>query len=247
MKRLLAAALVLALSLAALYLPKALRWEPPKTAIPVATGPDWPIRFYDSPDYLVGEYQYKLVVYERPPGVRLQLAPPPHNQRWPFLRSGEAYPVSRLKELRSITFKHPNFPVYFSTPPTSPNLFVCSWLLTGLNDTQCRRLPDNPSGEHGQFCGLISMAGDVVFRFPITQSRPDRLALPLYLTGSGKRAAVGIGRLRRESTGCGYESVADIGEVWIWEHPDKVKTLTRKDLPSSDWTDLRLRLGSGRL
>lgn len=214
----------------------------PKSAPP--EGPDMPIRFYTWEKALAAEYRFKLVVYEMPDGVSLVPAPPRNAFPWPYLRNGEPYPISELKEVRTISFKHTHSPIYRAYHG-GPNLFVCNWLLK--EDGKCVRAELNSAGEHDQFCGIVSIAGDIIYQFPVLQSVSDRLAQPLLVTADGKKAGLVIGKIKTDDADCGYESVGDYSEVMIWNSTDSLKKYTGPQIPSQDWRELRDQVYTGKL
>lgn len=223
---------------------------------PLFAAAEEPSYVFLSHSRIVAEYPYKLAIFERPAGVTIA-HPRPHKlrpgekvRRSPnqvLMKDGKELSFSSLKRIKELTFKELIFPIYYSVEGDSPKaLLVCSNLLADPND-QCTKVHHNPSGAIDQFCGVVSMDGDIIYKFPIVQHLPNRLVSPLLITKDGKKAAIAIGKAVHDNADCGYESVSDLSEVWIWEGADKLTKLKGKALPSTDWKELRRLLATGQL
>lgn len=80
----------------------------------------------------------------------------------------------------------------------------------------------------GDFCGIISLTGDIVYRFPVAQRSPDRLLRVLGINGDGTYAEVFIGRLLPGEDGADIDAPR---EILAWRYPNK---LTRFPGPWKD-------------
>lgn len=80
----------------------------------------------------------------------------------------------------------------------------------------------------GDFCGIITLAGEIVYRFPVAQRSPDRLLRVLGINGDGTYAEVFIGRLTPGEDGA---DINEPREILAWRYPNK---LTRFPGPWKD-------------
>lgn len=89
----------------------------------------------------------------------------------------------------------------------------------------------NEQGDKDQFCGIVDLAGNVVFEFPDAHNPPARILKPLAMLDSGKRAAVLVGREIREP-GVDTSEVRGAGqfyELLIWTYPNQFRKVQLKE------------------
>lgn len=89
-------------------------------------------------------------------------------------------------------------------------------------------LPKVQQSGLGDFCGIVSIEGEVIYKFPITQRVPDTLLSPLAFSEDGTYAEVYVGRLVPTEDN---PSVGEPREVLAWRYPNK---LTRFPGPWKD-------------
>lgn len=76
------------------------------------------------------------------------------------------------------------------------------------------------SAQGVDFCGIISLTGKVVFRFPVKQHSPDTLLRLVGINGSGSYAEVYVGRRIDGEDG---PEVGEPREVLGWRYPNTLK------------------------
>lgn len=89
----------------------------------------------------------------------------------------------------------------------------------------------NERGDKEHFCGVLDLAGNVIFEFPDAHNPPARVLKPLAMVDNGKRAAVLVGREIREA-GVDTNEVRGVGqfyEVLIWTYPNQYRKVQLKE------------------
>lgn len=194
---------------------------------------------------VVARHQYKLVFYSLPSGAEYTKN---KENRLRIFRGGKEIDPSALAPRKVMSFRH-TFDIRPNEDEVKTNFLVCTNLLVDSYDAmddeemamieakgRQRSIPwTNPTAPMDQFCGIVSVAGDVIYTFPITQKIPGPLAYPLGISADGKRAGIMIGE-KLSSEGEDGESVA-VGkprQVWVWEHPAKLKKILVKNQALTD-------------
>jgi hypothetical protein len=80
-------------------------------------------------------------------------------------------------------------------------------------------LPKLQSVGLGDFCGIISIDGQVVFKFPVKQHVPDRMLQVLAVNNDGTYAEVFVGKLVPDEDG---PVIAAPREILAWRYPNKL-------------------------
>lgn len=137
-----------------------------------------------------------------------------------------------------------------------PRILVCTNMLTGyvpVTDDERASLPDgklpyfrweNEGGTLDDFCGVVSMDGEVVWKLDYRQAVPDRLLHAVDMLPDGSRALIFSGS--RVAGSEGAESVGSPKELFIWEYPDKVKRKSAAGVGSGH-SDFFLKFRGGEL
>lgn len=162
--------------------------------------------------------------------------------------------VSEIKTL--VKGLDPTIKVYRATreekpPPTKvlslePGLIVIN---VGQTDTAYLLLCVNPDGDFRRpnlrlpdFCGVLSLEGDVLFKLPVKQNPPTTIARAFDVAREGPTALFGIGEPAESSEGSVY--IGNIREALIWEYPDKVDRFDPKN-PNDGQRELLKRFKRG--
>ena len=85
----------------------------------------------------------------------------------------------------------------------------------------------NKSGEYGNFCGAISLAGKIIYELPIKQHLPDRL-FEFGASQGEKNMEIDIGSRNYPEEDSGETNVHDFREALMWTYPNKLKTVKLK-------------------
>lgn len=102
----------------------------------------------------------------------------------------------------------------------------------------------NKTGQHEDFCGVITSDGSIQFQFPIRQLDPGTLLAPVGVSADGK-AAVAVGEEVVEGTDDGdNKTTGNFREVLRWEFPNKMKKI-RIEPKSKFITPLQQRFEAG--
>lgn len=193
-----------------------------------------PVALIVSSKYVVAKYQYRLAFYSRPSDAKTVGT----GRRKKLIRAtvsgaDQEIPLSTLTPIKILTFQQ----VIDVYPPnheatSDTHLLVCttpSSSYSATTDEESKLLENaghrygtmkwvDPSGQYRDFCGVISQAGSVIFKFPLTQHGPDAVLMPLGIADNGTRAAVALGEQVIEDGEDGpSEHVGKIREVLIWE------------------------------
>jgi hypothetical protein len=110
---------------------------------------------------------------------------------------------AQLEPAKILWFDYP-----FDAQAAGDHLLVCTNLTRNKNG----------SGGVGDFCGIISASGDVVFKFPVSQRSPQQLLRVLGINGDGTYAEVFIGRLVPGEDGA---DISEPREILAWRAPNK--------------------------
>lgn len=194
---------------------------------------------------VVARHQYKLVFYALPPEAEYQKN---KENRLRVFRGGKEIDPATLTPTKVMSFRH-TFEIRPNEDEVRTNLLVCTNLLVDTYDAmddeeaamiaakgRQRFIPwTNPAAPMDQFCGVVSVAGDVIYTFPITQKIPSLLVYPLGISADGKRAGIMIGeKLSSEGEDGESAAVGKPRQVWVWEHPAKLKKIPVKNQALTD-------------
>lgn len=224
-------------------------WVPPDAT---------PERVMGSGNRLVVVYQFRLEFVELSNDYDLELGGTGHTRLQIFRQKHPVDPAA-LKPTKSILFKR-RFEV-FPGPSgyVSTNIMVCTDMLNAyyraMTPTerqvlqargQKRTMPwTNPKGNIDQFCGILSLSGDVVYSFPIQQHLPNTLLLGIGITDDGKKAGVMVGQKTNWQGEDG--EVAVVGkprEVLIWQEGLGLKRIPVEN-QNLTWVDLIKKFAAG--
>jgi hypothetical protein len=174
----------------------------------------------------IAKYQYRLVFLEIPLGITIGRD---HSNRPIFLRNNQAVDALDLSPKKEMTFKQ-QFELFASSD--NSRFLICtaayptSYL--ALDDAESSQVGSfripwvNKSGNIGDFCGIISVNGNIIYKFPFKQKPPKNLLSPLVMSEDGTYAAVIVGEEDQDSEGEGY-LVDNPREIWTWQYPDKLQ------------------------
>lgn len=188
------------------------------------------LRVIGSGNRAVAIYQYRLEFYKLPAGTQLGVSAKTNRQS--IQRNGKDLVAGELQPSKVVTFKtkfdlKPNWP-----DDIKENFLVCSDLVSRYNPAS----PDerktmallghthgmlwtNAAGNKGQFCGILSLNGDVVYEFPFAQVSPNKLLRALKMSPDESWAAVMIGEI---VSGEDHPGIGKPREVWIWRKPNRL-------------------------
>lgn len=201
----------------------------------------------------VAVFRYKLVFLRVPGDVKIQMDT--KDRREKFFRDGRVVSPTKLRPRKTITFKYPfmMIPMVKRAPEdTYSNFLVCVQPLdrfVPLTDEERRMLRGkghpkglhwkNRKGRYGDFCGIISIDGEIVFKFRYNQQSPGKLMRPLLISNDRRHAAIIIGERVEDPDGEGVY-VGKPREVWVWDYPRSVTKHEVKD-PKISWWKLKER------
>lgn len=211
-------------------------WVPPDSV---------PLRILGNGRSVVAVYQYRLEFLKLPGDLDLR-ADPATKQVLKLFRDGREISPSELVASKKITFKR-----RFEIMPWNPDQVVSNFLLcTDFVNTRYSAKTDeerrsmqangfgaampwiNHKGAIEQACQVMSLDGDIVFSFPITQALPNSLVAPVGISADGKKAVVMVGEKTDLSTE--YGPVSLVGKprmILVWE---KDKALKKIKFPDSN-------------
>src|SRR5262249_4397591 len=133
---------------------------------------------------------------------------------------------------KTMSFKRPFKVMPLMTDNVSSNVLVCTDMLhvsyAPMSRDEREKLRAkgfegtmpwiNRNGRFDQLCAVISLDGDIVFSFPLTQKLPQQLLTPIGITADGMKAAVMVGEQIQIDTGDGVEPfVGKPREILLWE------------------------------
>jgi hypothetical protein len=97
----------------------------------------------------------------------------------------------------------------------------------------------NPEFDFENFCGIISIDGNIIFQLPIKQETSNSVAEPFGLSENGKKAILGIGKVSEceETANCYIIKAKDFREILIWDYPDKISKISVSN-PTSEVIEL---------
>lgn len=104
----------------------------------------------------------------------------------------------------------------------------------------------NKNAAIDQTCSILSLTGNTIFSFPVTQQLPGQLAAGLGMTTDGKKAAIMLGERVQLKSEYGTESI--IGkprEVLVWEEGKALRRIPISDRKLT-WNDLIQQFAQGR-
>lgn len=205
-----------------------------------------PKGFHAFGNQIAVQYQFRIEFFEVPAHFEL-FEDSDSSWKKRDKRTGEVISAEspRQNPRKVITFKN-SFEVlprdWRSAP--GPRLLVCTQYRSFFAPTtkeerdmvralgEGHALPwQNRSGEKDHFCGVIDLAGNVVFEFPDAHNPPARLLKPLAMVDNGRRAAVLVGREIREA-GVDSDEIRGAGrfyEVLIWTYPNQFRKAKLKE------------------
>jgi hypothetical protein len=163
---------------------------------------------WGSGNKLVARYEYSLKFFKLPENMALIARP---GKYFLSLRASpeEEVGVEGLKPYKTITFKHP-IEVEPAWPRiTETNILVCTQQMAGLNS----------KGKVDDFCGIISVTGQIVYKFKVHQS-PQLIASASGMSRDGKQAQIIVGGVAYGDEG-GPPFVAPVKQVILWTFPNK--------------------------
>lgn len=117
----------------------------------------------------------------------------------------------------------------------SGRLLVCTnllWGYTPMTDDERASLPpdglpyvrwESATGSYADFCGIVSLDGNVLWKLDFKQSLPNNLLAPVDILPDGSKALIFLGSQAQGQEGAEY--VADPRELFVWEYPDHLKKL----------------------
>lgn len=193
----------------------------------------------------VMKYQYRIEFFSLPADAEMVGDP-----RWGEMQVSHAGKTSSFREssispAKTLEFKRP-VKVWFartaSGEPVFGNLIACTDLQKGYvpaNEEEATILRFkgqehgiawvNPRGSAEDFCGVLSPEGNILYKFPFAQKRPDKLLEPIEVSPNGKRAVVAV--VEETLDPDGRPTVGYPREVLVWEHPDKLKRYALDSAP----------------
>lgn len=202
---------------------------------------------------LVAGYQFRLEFYTLGKEITLE---PQNGRDYKILRANKEISLNKLKPSKVITFKNPikidpNWP-----RDTTTNLLVCTQSLGAYAPmTEDERAKvyainqmhsiqaTNPKGDIQDFCGIISVSGDVVYQFKISPNPPTELFTTSGISRDGKRALIVSGEATYSDEAPGAFVRARRGILWTY--PDTETAITSKDPNDSGTNNWRLKFLSG--
>lgn len=216
-----------------------------------------PRKIYGQGQQAAVAYQFKLDFYDLPAGVEVKTV---RGDTTGLFRGDKQIGPEELTPKKTLTFRRSFSLPIEGSPLDYHRLLVCtSVLASGYNamtneETKAMRPLGHGShmewtsktGNFNHFCGIISLSGDVVYQFKITENPPTRVISPIGITFDGSRAAVMVGQKVSAEEGEGF-FVGRPSEVWIWQYPATVKKVAVPDPNRTTDDDLRHKFYTGKL
>jgi hypothetical protein len=199
-----------------------------------------PVNYAGAGKSLAVRYQFKIEFYTLPSDVSLDIQPGPA-LTLTKQEGGQAVPV-KLADLRphkTLTFQQ-SFEMLPRMVEGSWNgpLLVCShtnsrYGVRGKDEREFAKVLGhrnnmpyiNRAGELKDFCGAISLAGEILFRSPTTATPPSRVLAPVGVAQDG-RVAIAVGSTVKAFDG--DETAAMPGafrEVFIWRQGQELRRI----------------------
>lgn len=195
---------------------------------------------YGADNKIMAQYQYRVDFFKLPKGT--VVGGKKNNIK--ILRGNSEVSVSDMKPHKTLSFKSrigvsPILPRTFSHP-----LWLCSDLLQGYSpntDEEYKILEVkghgsagmpwiNSSGEYEDFCGVVSLDGEIIYRLPIAQHFPDKLLRVLEVSNEGKKAVIIMGeKMSYTQEDSDSYMVGNPKQVYVWEYPDKLNNYAAND------------------
>lgn len=183
------------------------------------------LRLYVRGDRALARYQYRLVFFQVPTGA--SIGRDPWNNKEVLMKDGKVISPLDVSSKRVLTYKSH---IGVQASEDNSRFLLCTApsaaFYIAMDENEIRLLGDtrvpwkNDAGDIADFCGIVSVSGDTVYKFPFQQSRPKNLLSPIVISPDGNYAAVSIGE---EVEGEDGKSVSKPREVWTWEHPATLK------------------------
>lgn len=228
---------------------KAKKWTPSDSV---------PLRIVGNGKDAVAIYQFRLDFLRLGPEYELSPVPTAPSV-FKLFRNGQEVPPTTIPHYKSLTHRH-RFQVFPADPDRLDRILVCTDL---LRTTYQAILPEersmvqalghksgipwtNKRGAIEQTCSILSIRGEPIFSFPVTQRVPDRLAAGIGMTKDGRKAAVMLGESVQLTGEYGTKPV--IGkprEVLVWEEGKPLRRVTIKD-SNLTHNDLLQQFAQGR-
>jgi hypothetical protein len=207
-----------------------------------------PLEFLNDAKYLAVQFQYRIEFYDLTRSSLVDNQGGAISLRDP---QGGAMDWRQLHQRSRMTFKR-RFRV--KTRQGASHAIVCtdalhSWYQADSGDEESALAHDpqqsnnsipwvNPSGQHGDFCGVVDYSGRVLFRFSVAQHPGGDLLLPLAVREDGS-AAVLVGESVKRETGDGpVAAVGRFREVLVWS---PMKALRRISVDPNTSNEVLLR------
>ena len=189
-----------------------------------------PTNIYGLGGKAVAEFQYKLEFFHLTGNLKIAQETD-KNKVFQAINDGRIVPIKTMT-FKSIivgpwTPSEPfNHPLWFCTDPTAKYVGMSAdeRAAIGLKGKHWT----NSKADYDQFCGAVSMDGDVIFRLPFKESYPDQLLKVLQLAKDGKTAVIGVGKAMGDPVDGDMEIVPS-SEIVIWQYPDRTETIPLSD------------------
>ncbi|MBI3548636.1 MAG: hypothetical protein HY078_06235 [Elusimicrobia bacterium] len=207
----------------------------------------------------VAVYQFRLEFLRLPADVELRPEPTAKTVLKLF-RNDAQISASEISPWKTISYRN-RFEVVPRYPDQVTNNFlVCSDLIhpeyhamtqeereTMQARGFSRVMPwTNAKGGVEQACEVLSLDGDRVFSFPITQQEPTQLAAPLGMTADGTKAAIMIGEKAQQASPYGKAVIiSKPREVLVWTQASGLKRVKVAN-KSATWNDLIMQFEQGK-
>ncbi|MDX6770243.1 MAG: hypothetical protein SF051_11980 [Elusimicrobiota bacterium] len=228
-------------------LKKIAEWTPPDRI---------PFRFLVAGNQAAAIFHYRIEFYDDPRAKDFKKV------AGVYARHEWQVPKIEIAPKKTLTFKQ-RFEFLPTNGDPKERIFVCTDILHNSYGAQTDEERDmvaakgypqfgfipwvNQTGEIDQFCGLISLAGDIVFKFPLIQEAPGFLATHLGLSPDETEAAIVIGEKVTTDSDEPDNLVGNPREVWLWQFPGKIKKISTKEIGTTDMEELRRRYYQGRI
>lgn len=198
---------------------------------------------------IVAEYPHRFD-FIRLPGD-MELCPSPNKGAKARVCSGTAIvPLKVLKPFKTIHLLHSHLtlPMGLKFPRSAP-FITCS---THVRDKSLRdpNYEGTSKSKKGldQFCAVVSIEGEIVFEFPIVQSIPALVAMPIGISEDGQKAAIVTGqRIQADSEDGAFYDIGSLKEVWVWNHPNRLTKFPVDRFKSKHWTELMGQFTEGKI
>lgn len=153
-----------------------------------------------------------------------------------FSRVTQAVNIGSLRPFKVMKFRHPLDFYWLPGDPFDHPILLCENFVSRYTARTPEEMAvigrgmkwENRDAEHDGFCGVVSLDGDILFEFPVTQRYPDAVFHVLQFSKDGKSAAIGVGKEIEDGSDEGTR-IGSYREVLIWEYPDKLIRVDASD------------------